>query len=78
MPGKGVITCFMEGMALAFRFLPTDITRIFVFLVPSQVVNTMKSLKNKKNLMTIVTKIAMQINVKMDGTLWNVQIPVSL
>lgn len=26
--------------------------------------------------MTIVTKIAMQINVKMDGGLWHVQVPV--
>ena len=45
--------------------------------VPSQCVTEAK-LRNPKGLMSIVTKIAIQINCKLGGEAWALHIPVSL
>lgn len=46
------------------------------FLVPSQCILA-RTLSKKQQLMSVVTKVAMQINCKLGGELWALEIPVS-
>lgn len=76
MPGNGwqpepKITCsdrclFWSDIYCSF-FLP---------LVPSQCILA-RTLQKKQQLMSVVTKVAMQINCKLGGELWALEIPVS-
>jgi aubergine-like protein len=45
--------------------------------VPSQVVLS-KTLQRKDMLLSVATKVAIQLNVKMGGEVWAVEIPVSI
>jgi aubergine-like protein len=45
--------------------------------IPSQVI-VQKTLQNDKNVMSVLSKVAIQINAKMGGEIWGVTIPVSL
>ena len=47
-----------------------------VFAVPSQVVLA-RTLAKKEMLMSVATKIAIQLNVKMGGEVWGLEFPVS-
>jgi len=47
-----------------------------LFAVPSQVVLA-RTLSKKEMLMSVATKIAIQLNVKMGGEVWALEIPVS-
>ena len=46
-----------------------------LLLVPSQVVLS-RTLSKKQMLMSVATKIAIQLNCKMGGEVWAVEIPV--
>jgi len=52
-------------------------TEVLLFTVPSQCVVT-KTLNKKNTLISVATKILMQLNCKLGGELWRVHIPVSL
>jgi aubergine-like protein len=45
--------------------------------VPSQVVLS-RTLSKKEMLMSVATKVAIQLNVKMGGEVWALEIPVSI
>lgn len=48
-----------------------------LFLVPSQCILA-KTLAKKQTIMSVVTKVAMQINCKLGGELWTLEVPVSI
>jgi aubergine-like protein len=48
---------------------------IFSFLVPTQVVRS-QTLRNEKNFTSVCLKVLLQINCKLGGSLWRVNIPV--
>jgi aubergine-like protein len=43
--------------------------------IPSQVI-MQKTLQNEKNFVSVLTKVAIQMNAKMGGEIWGVTIPV--
>ena len=45
--------------------------------VPSQCI-LQRTLSKKQNLMSVATKVAMQLNCKLGGELWAVEVPVSI
>jgi aubergine-like protein len=47
------------------------------FGIPSQVI-VQKTLQNDRNRMSVLSKVAIQINAKMGGEIWGVSIPVSI
>jgi len=49
---------------------------IVVCLVPSQVV-VARTLTKKNAMMSVTTKVVMQLNCKLGGELWALEIPVS-
>lgn len=49
---------------------------VVVYTVPSQVV-LQRTLTKKQGLMSVATKIAIQMNCKMGGDVWGCSIPVS-
>lgn len=50
---------------------------LICFTVPSQMVVS-RTLNKAKQLMSVATKIAIQMNCKMGGVVWAVPIPVSI
>lgn len=51
--------------------------KILKFVVPSQVV-VGRTLSKKQMLMSVATKIAIQLNCKLGGEVWHLEIPVSI
>ena len=49
---------------------------LFIFTVPSQCV-VQRTLNKKQMLMSVATKIAIQLNCKLGGEVWALEIPVS-
>lgn len=49
----------------------------FSYLVPSQVVLS-RTIGRPKGLMTVATKVAIQLNCKLGGIPWALSIPVSI
>jgi len=49
---------------------------LFLFLVPSQVI-VGRTISKKQMLMSVCTKIGIQLNCKLGGEAWAVEIPVS-
>lgn len=50
----------------------------FVFLVPTQVVLAKNISPQAKGIMSIATKIGIQINCKLGGAPWSVEIPLNV
>ena len=48
-----------------------------VLVVPSQVIVS-RTLSKKQMMMSVATKVAIQLNCKMGGEVWALEIPVSL
>lgn len=48
-----------------------------IFIVPSQVIVS-RTISKPKALMTVATKVAIQLNCKLGGEPWTVDIPVSI
>jgi len=66
--------CVKTDLQLIYVFiLIHDLT----FLVPSQCCLA-KTMNNQKGLMTISTKIVIQMNAKMGGEPWSVDIPIKV
>jgi aubergine len=50
---------------------------LLLIVVPSQVVLS-RTLAKKEMLMSVATKIAIQLNVKMGGEVWALEVPVGI
>jgi hypothetical protein len=75
-----VVSCnnkFQQTLRCVKKFLSVVANIVLCVAVPSQMVLA-KTLNKQKNLMSVATKIAIQMNCKMGGVVWSVQIPVSV